>query len=230
MVIAAQAVVPYVTAFSEENVAVNLTVIRDTWSLSGWRLSYTDPVASDWNMGVLWARQKTLRRGSVQYDEMHTLRQRECMLGRLCQVCQGPASDPGTGRLAWVFHAEPPAVSGRLSKPPICRNCLPEAITACPYLRREAHVYTSGDYHVWGVKGVSPFGGETVLRDVPQNDLHTLESTLARALVVHVSDLRREPIPRQPSNRLSRPKHADAGVGRDEPGVSSARRAGGLAS
>ena len=195
MVIAAQAVVPYVIAFSEESVAVNLTFIRDTWALSGWRLSYTDPMASDWAMGALWARQQTVRRGSVQYDEMHTLRQRECMLGRLCQVCQSPALDPGTGRLAWVFHAEPPATSGRLSKPPICRDCLPEVITACPRLRREAHVYTSGDYRVWGVKGVivSHFGCETVLRDVPQDDLRTLESTLARALVVHVSDLCREP-------------------------------------
>ncbi|MFD1538203.1 hypothetical protein [Nonomuraea guangzhouensis] len=216
---------PYVTAFSGESVAVNLTFIRDTWSLSGWRLSYTDPVASDWDMGVLWARQKTLRRGSVRYDEMHTLRQRECMLGRLCQVCRGPAPDSGTGRLAWVFHAEPPAPSGRLSKPPICLGCLPEAINACPHLRREAHVYTSGDYYVWGVKGVivSPLGCETVLRDIPHDDLHALESTLARALVVHVSDLRREPAPRQPHRRMSRPKHADAGVGRDKSLMSSAR-------
>ncbi|MEV6159771.1 hypothetical protein AB0L53_56490 [Nonomuraea sp. NPDC052129] len=193
MVIAAQAVVPYVTAYSEETVALNLTFIRDTWSLSGVRLSYTDPTSSDWDMGVMWARQKTLRRGKVLYDELHTLRQKECMLSRLCQVCQGPASDPDTGLLTWVFHVEPPAASGRLSKPPICRGCLPEAITVCPYLRREAHVYGSGDYCVWGVKGlvVSP-GRQPVLRDVPRDDLHTLAFTFARALVVHVSELRRE--------------------------------------
>ena len=195
--IAAQSVVPYVTAYSEESVALNLVLVRDTWSVSGWRLTYTDPADGDRDMGVLWARQKTLRRGRVMHDEMHTLRQRECMLGRLCQVCQGPALNPDTGRLAWVFHVEPTANSGRLSKPPICPGCLPEAINVCPKLRREAHVYSSGDYVVWGVKGlcVSPSGREPVWRDVPRNDLHTLGYTLARALVVHVSGLRREAPP-----------------------------------
>lgn len=191
---ATQSAVPYVTAYSEESVALNLALVRDTWSVSGWRLTYTDPANGDRDMGVLWARQKTCRRGKVLYDELHTPRQKECMLGRLCQVCQGPALDPDTGRLAWVFHAEPPAASGRLSKPPICRDCLPEAVTACPYLRREAHVYTSGDYHLWGVKGLvlSPFGREPAWRDVPKNDLHTLEWTLARALLAYVWDFRRE--------------------------------------
>lgn len=189
--------VPYVAAHAEESIATNLTFVRDVWSQSGMRLSYTDPRASDWDMSVLWARQLTHRRGKVQFDEMHTLRQRECMLGRLCQVCRGPASDPGTGRLTWVFHAEPPAVSGRLSKPPICRDCLPEAIAACPKLSREAHVYSSGDYDVWGVKGlvVSPSDREAKRQDVPLRDLCVLEFTLARALVVYVQDMRREPAP-----------------------------------
>ncbi|MEU4224240.1 hypothetical protein AB0F17_08100 [Nonomuraea sp. NPDC026600] len=186
--------VPYVTAYEEESVALNLTFIGDTWALNGLRLSYTDPTDSDRDRDVLWARQKTCRAGRVLYDEMHTVRQKECMLGRLCQVCQRPALDPRTERFTWVFHVEPPAMSGRLSKPPICRDCLPEAITVCPYLRREAHVYSSAGYGVWGVKGLvlSPFGREPVWRDVPRDDLHTLEFTLARALVGYVSELRRE--------------------------------------
>lgn len=196
MTVTTSRTVPYVIAYSEESVALNLTYIRDTWALSGLRLAYTDPSESDWSLGVLWARQKTLRRGRVMYEEMHTDRQRECMLGRLCQVCQEPALDPGTRRLTWVFHVDPPAASGRLSKPPICRDCLPEAITQCPKLRRETHVYSSGNYGVWGVKGlvVSP-GREPAWRDVPRDDLHTLEFTLARALVGYVSELRRERAP-----------------------------------
>jgi hypothetical protein len=188
---------PYVVAYSEETVALNLAVIHDVWALSGRRLSYTDPVASDWGMGVLWARQQTHHRGRPQYDELHTLRQRECMLGRLCQVCQGPALNPTSGRLTWVFHAEPPATSGRLSKPPVCQGCLPETIDVCPRLRQEAHIYSSGDYDVWGVKGlvVSLSGRRAMQRDVSLDDLYALEFTLARALVVYVQDMRREPAP-----------------------------------
>lgn len=189
--------VPYVAAHAEEGIATNLTFVRDVWAISGLRLSYTDPTPSDWDRDVLWARQKTLRRGTVRYDEMHTGRQRECMLGALCQVCRAPALDPGTRRLTWVFHAELPAISGHLSKPPICKGCLPETIAACPYLRRESHVYTSDDYSVWGVKGLvlSPLGDVPVMRDVRRDDLEILEWTLARALVAYVPYFRREPAP-----------------------------------
>ncbi|WP_433520051.1 hypothetical protein ACQP2T_63665 (plasmid) [Nonomuraea sp. CA-143628] len=187
---------PYVVAYSEETVSLNLAVVRDVWALAGRRLAYSDPRASDWDLGVLWARQETHRGGMVRYDEMHTLRQKECMLGRLCQVCREPAMDARTGSLTWVFHAEPPAATGRLSKPPVCLGCLPGAIAACPQLRREAHVYTSADYDVWGVKGIlfSPREGP-VRKDVPLTDIYALEWTLARALVVHVRDLQPAPHP-----------------------------------
>lgn len=182
---------PYVVAYSGEKVALNLAAVHDVWALSGRRLCYSDPAPSDWDMGVLWARQETHRGGTVRYDEMHTLRQRECMLGRLCQVCREPAMDGRTGHLTWVFHAEPPATTGRLSKPPVCLDCLPGAIAACPQLRRESHIYTSGDYDVWGVKGILFSPGEGPVRqDVPLTDLYALEWTLARALIVHVRDLR----------------------------------------
>ncbi|WP_433511334.1 hypothetical protein ACQP2T_47060 [Nonomuraea sp. CA-143628] len=188
--------VPYVVAYEVETVSLNLAVIHDVWALNGRRLSYADPAASDWVMGVLWARQKCDRRGKVNYKEMHTLRQRECMLHRLCQVCEGSAMDPGTGRLSWVFHEELPAASGRLSKPPTCLRCIPEARAACPHLQREAHVYTSPDYEPWGVKGiVFSASGRPTLQDVPLTDLHTLEFTLARALIVHVSNLLPERVP-----------------------------------
>ncbi|MEU7828340.1 MULTISPECIES: hypothetical protein [unclassified Nonomuraea] len=187
---------PYVVAYEVETVALNLAVIHDVWALSGRRLSYADPAASDWVMGVLWARQKCDRRGKVNYEEMHTLRQRECMLYRLCQVCEGPAINPGTGRLSWVFHEEVPAASGRLSKPPTCLRCIPKARITCPYLQCEAHVYTSPDYEPWGVKGtVFSASGWPTLQDVPLTDLCTLEFTLARALIVHVSNLLPERVP-----------------------------------
>jgi hypothetical protein len=187
--------VPYVVAYSEETVALNFAVIHDVWALTGRRLSYTDPAAGDWDLSVLWARQQSHRRGRVLYDEMHTLRQKECMQHRLCQVCAGPALNPGTGRLTWMFHKEVHAASGRLSKPPTCPRCAPEARAACPRLQREAHVYTSPDYELWGVKGLVVSSGGPTRQDVPFTDLVRLEYTLARALVVHVSDLRREPAP-----------------------------------
>lgn len=195
-VITAEAVVPYVIAYSGEDLEVNLTFVADAWALNGLRLSYTDPTPSDWDLAVLWARQKTHRRGEVLYTEMHTRRQKECMLGRLCQICQGPATGSG-GRLTWVFHEELPAASGRLSKPPVCRACLPDAVGGCPYLRRQAHIYTSGDYELWGVKGItiSPTSGATGQQDVPLNDPRTLEFTLALTLIVHVQDMRPEPPP-----------------------------------
>ncbi|MEU7741957.1 hypothetical protein [Nonomuraea sp. NPDC049158] len=177
---------PYVVAYEVETVALDLAVIHDVWALNGRRLSYIDPVASDWSMGVLWARQKCDRRGKVNYKEMHTLRQRTCMLHRLCQVCEGPALDPSTGRLSWVFHEELPATSGRLSKPPTCLRCIPEALAACPHLQLDAHVYTSPDYEPWGVKGVVfSTSGRPAFQDIPLTDLPTLELTLARALIVH---------------------------------------------
>ncbi|MEU7830370.1 hypothetical protein [Nonomuraea sp. NPDC049129] len=188
--------VPYVVAYEVETVALNLATIHDVWALSGRRLSYTDPVASDWVMGVLWARQKCDRRGKVSYKEMHTLRQRKCMLHRLCQVCEGPALNPGTGRISWVFHEEQPAASGRVSKPPTCLRCIPEALASCPHLQQDARVYSSGGYEPWGVKGIvlSP-GSQPTRQDVQLNDPFTLEYTLARALIVHVRDLRPERAP-----------------------------------
>ncbi|MEV6156043.1 hypothetical protein AB0L53_37440 [Nonomuraea sp. NPDC052129] len=188
--------VPYVVAYEVETVALDLAVIHDVWALSGRRLSYADPRADDWHLSVLWARQKCDRRGKVNYKEMHTLRQRACMLHRLCQVCEGPALDPGTGRLSWVFHNKTHAASGHLSKPPTCVRCIPEALDACPHLQHQAHVYTSPDYKPWGVKGiVVPPSGPPTLQDVSLTDRHTLEYTLARALIVHVSDLRPERSP-----------------------------------
>ncbi|WP_433509237.1 hypothetical protein ACQP2T_35380 [Nonomuraea sp. CA-143628] len=68
------------------------------------------------------------------------------------------------------------------------------ARAACPCLQREAHVYTSADYLPWGVKGlVFSASGRPTLQDVPLTDLCTLEFTLARALIVHVSNLRPAP-------------------------------------
>lgn len=187
--------VPYVAAYSSETVALNLAVIHDVWALSQRRLSYTDPAASDWAMGVLWARQKTHRHGKPQYDELHTLRQRECMLHRLCQVCAGPAVNPATGLLTWVFHKEVHSAAGRLSKPPTCPQCIPEVRAACPRLQQEAHVYTSPNYEPWGVKGIVVSAGGSTRQDVPLTDLVTLEYTLARALTVYVSGLRPERAP-----------------------------------
>ncbi|MEU4225783.1 hypothetical protein AB0F17_15935 [Nonomuraea sp. NPDC026600] len=198
---------PYVTAFTGEHVALNLAIARHAGAMTKARLSYRDPVDEDWMFGALWARQATNRVGDPDFRALHTLRQRECMLGRLCQVCQGSAADPSSGRLWWVWPAPVAASSAVLSKPPTCRACIPKAIAACPSLRGSAHVYTSDDYEPRGVVGhvFSDVGG--VLRmqegllpgrlwEIPLDAFRRLEYTLARALIVRTWGLRREHIPR----------------------------------
>lgn len=191
---------PYITPCSEETIDFNLVIAADSGATDGRRLSYPDPADDDWLMGVLWARQENHRRGDPLFHQVHIRRQRECMLGQLCQVCRKTAWDPATGRLWWVFPREVPAADMLLTKPPACVACVSKAVEACPLLRREAYVYTSGGYEPYGVLGdVFSLDGEQVRiergQDVPLDAFRTLEYTLARALTVHVRDMRREPLP-----------------------------------
>lgn len=191
---------PYITPYSEESINYDLALARHAGATDGWRLSYPDPAADDWLLGALWARHENHRRGHPLFDQIHIRRQRECMLGQLCQVCQQTAWDPTSGRLWWVFPREVPAADMYLTKPPACVGCVGKAISACPLLRREAYVYTSGDYEPYGVLGdvFSLSGGQVRIergQDIPLDAFHTLEYTLARALTVHVQDMRREPAP-----------------------------------
>lgn len=192
---------PYITPHAEERIDFNLVIAAHAGATDGRRLSYPEPNDDDWLLGVLWARQESHWRGDPLFNQVHIRRQRECMLGQLCQVCRQTAWDAATGRLWWVFPREVPAADMYLTKPPACVECVGKAIGACPLLRREAYVYTSGDYEPYGVLGdlfsLSESGEVGVRRnqDIPLDAFHLLEYTLARALTVHVQDMHREPAP-----------------------------------
>jgi hypothetical protein len=183
---------PYITPYSEESIDFDLVLARHDGAADRRRLSYPEPADDDWLLGVLWARQEDHRRGDPLFNQVHIRRQRECMLGQLCQVCKRTAWDPAAGRLWWVFPREVPAADMYLTKPPACVGCVGTAISACPLLR--------GDYEPYGVLGdvFSLSGGQVRIergQDVPLDAFRTLEYTLARALTVHVQDMRREPAP-----------------------------------
>lgn len=143
---------PYVTPYEEENLALPLAFERSAGST---RLTYRDALPDEWMFGALWARCGTAQRGKVQWNMVHTLRQRECMLDRVCRVCGKPATDPDTGRIPWIM---PSAPAGGLrsamptAHPPTCKACVGEALATCPHLRREAPVVcTVGDSYEIGV-------------------------------------------------------------------------------
>jgi hypothetical protein len=193
-----------VASYSEEAVDLNLAFAPHPQAISGMRLTYPRPTDNDWQFGVLWARQDTHRRGQPQFDQMNTPRQVECMLGGLCQVCREPAAC--AGRLWWLFPHPAHSGSPRVSKPPTCRACIPAAINACPRLRNESYVYTSGPYNAYGVLGhlLAPtkIGPQMCARhdgrtawELPFGPSRAIEWTLARALIVQVQDLRREETP-----------------------------------
>lgn len=195
---------PYVASYSEETVDLDVSFAPHPQAISGMRLTYPRPAGGDRRFGVLWARQDIHRRGRPEFDRMNTPRQVECMLGGLCQVCREPAAH--AGRLWWLFPHPARSGSPRVSKPPTCRACIPAAIDACPTLRRESYVYTSGLYSLYGVLGhllapteIGPqmcahHNGRTVW-ELPFGPSRAIEWTLARALIVQVQDLRAETAP-----------------------------------
>src|SRR5690349_3170732 len=93
---------PYVTPYEEENLDLPLTF---KWADGVFQLSYRDALPQEWMFGALWARCGTARAGKIQWHLVHTLRQRRCMLKRLCRVCGEPATDPDTGRISWIMPA-----------------------------------------------------------------------------------------------------------------------------
>ncbi|MFC4005810.1 hypothetical protein ACFOY2_01150 [Nonomuraea purpurea] len=193
--------VPYITAYDEEAVPYRLTFARDREATDGWRLSYTDAIPLDWMFGVLWSRQGLHRRGQPRWKLVNTLRQRNAMLRLLCQVCGQPAAGPD-GRVSWVLADDPggPATGeGYTNAPPTCRQCVPEALIACPRLRRGAAVYSVGEAEPYGVianvMGPDPAGAIVVEPNavIPLDAFHRLEYALAVQLLVALRDLR--PIP-----------------------------------
>ncbi|MER6826901.1 hypothetical protein ABT352_13030 [Streptosporangium sp. NPDC000563] len=188
---------PYVTPYEEESLDLPLA-FECADGLP--RLTYRDALPQEWMLGVLWARCGTAREGKVQWNLVHTLRQRRCMLKGLCRVCGKSATAPDTGRVSWIL---PSALAGDFrspwptAHPPTCKAHVGEALAAFPYLRGEAPVVCAvGDYSPVGVLA-NLYGEDDDGRvmethhqiPIGLNESHLLNRALATQLIVQVMDL-----------------------------------------
>ncbi|MFI7644298.1 hypothetical protein [Nonomuraea sp. NPDC049400] len=196
--------VPYITAYDEEIVAHPLTFVWSPEATDGLKLSYVDAVPQDSMLGALWSRQGLHRRGRPEWKLVNSIRQRNAMLRLLCQVCGESAVGPD-GRVSWVLADDPDDTStskGYTNAPPTCAACIPEALVACPRLRRGAAVYTVGSAEPYGVLGdfwrPTRHGPVETQRNavVPLDAFWRLEYTLAKQLLVVLDDLRPMPLDR----------------------------------
>lgn len=190
--------VPYITAWSGESMEHALGF---AWAdeAAGLRLTYSDPQPQDWMFGTLWARQGLVACGRPEWKLVNTLRQRRCMLHRLCQVCGASAVDQATGRTWWVLADEPGdslVTAGYTNAPPTCLACIPDALTSCPRLRRGAAVYTVDGIEPYGVVAdlFEPTDGGGVIHvqrsvTVALDEFCRLEKALAKQLLVSLADL-----------------------------------------
>ncbi|MFD9947840.1 hypothetical protein ACFWYW_11050 [Nonomuraea sp. NPDC059023] len=190
--------VPYITAYDDEYAERRFTLIPDASATDGRRLGFVGAAEQDWMFGVLWHRPGLHRRGRPEWKMVNTLRQRRCMLRLLCQVCGGPATTQGDCRISWLLADPPETIStGKpfTNAPPTCRGCIPEALTACPRLRRAACVYTTRSAEPYGVVGdtvrPSAQGLVKVAWDlhIPLDSFRLLEYAVAKQLLVTMDDL-----------------------------------------
>jgi hypothetical protein len=158
--------VPYTIAYANELVTDPIGFVPYAGRL---RLSYLPSRPGDWATsragsrrggGILRARVRDLRdrpeqRGPERMRKLNTRRQWRCMDRLLCQVCGGPAADPGDGLIPWpvtktVFDRTGPD-SGLTNAPPTCWSCIPKALEECPMLRQDFTVYTVSNVRSAGV-------------------------------------------------------------------------------
>ncbi|WP_367139433.1 hypothetical protein [Saccharothrix sp. HUAS TT1] len=75
--------------------------------------------------------------GEPQFAIVHAQRQRDCMIGRRCQVCGTPFPRGGPVTFLVPEHVVPE--DGRpfeTAHPPVCGPCRPYALVQCPHLRQ----------------------------------------------------------------------------------------------
>lgn len=188
--------VPYVTAYDGEDVTYQLALAPSLEATDGIRLSYADPVETDWLYGVLWHRHGMTRSGRPQWKLVNTNRQRNCMLRTLCQVCGQSAVEED--RIWWVMAEKPDqSAQGEVftNTPPTCRACIPLARALCPRLREWSQAYTVAAAEPYGVvadvfkpvgRGLVSVGGTI---ELPLEAYHDLEYALAKQLIVTLAGL-----------------------------------------
>ncbi|WP_053734257.1 hypothetical protein [Nocardia sp. NRRL S-836] len=77
--------------------------------------------------------------GEPLWAQVHGLRQRECMVGRHCQVCGNPFPS-GRPVTFLVPEQDVPKDCGPFETPhpPVCDTCRPWSLMQCPHLREQA--------------------------------------------------------------------------------------------
>ena len=161
----------------------------------GKRLAYVDRRPSDYALGVLRLRQGQKMTGRPDFTTVNTRRQWRCMDKHLCQVCAQSAVDRDTCRIWWLLSSGYRGDGdGYTNAPPTCRTCIPEAISQCSHLRRNAAVFTVGGCSPFGVRAdvfvpylppLVPFERNAVFR-FDEYDMHHV---VARELLMRLHDV-----------------------------------------
>jgi hypothetical protein len=149
--------VPYITAWTAE--AMQTPRLEHRRGKYGEYMGYVDETDYDRDMhGTLWVRHTIARgRGRAQFETVHALRQRRCMLHLLCQVCAASTLDETPERQLYVLRdTGQPITEGELtSAPPLCLPCARTSVRDCPHLRT-GHVAAWVDSPMaWGVSGIT---------------------------------------------------------------------------
>lgn len=149
-------VIPYLTARSGERVVPQTSVIvRPDGQGIGYR--HERPGERDQH-NVLWMRcSPPDRDAKPRFKVVHPLRQREVMLGLLCQVCGGQPSSTRKGML--FFQKQDPDAdpmwwpnSEFSLHPPICLTCAHAALSRCRFVAHAQAVRVRKP-RIWGVWG-----------------------------------------------------------------------------
>jgi hypothetical protein len=100
-----------------------------------------------------------------------------------------------TGTPAALLSGEPPAGDGCTNAPPTCRACVPDAISRCSHLRRDAAVFTVGTCLPYGVRADVFVPRVPPLVPVERNavvrfDDREIRHCVARELLMRLHDVR----------------------------------------
>lgn len=153
-------------------------------------------VEEDRTLDVLWQPAPDRPTGQIFWREMHTVRQRQAMLERLCQVCGKPIETASTPWLIPDIEVQVRRIRpGRpfmTNTPPTCKDCISVASGLCPVLSAHPGTeYEVAHFRLWGVFG-DYVGHDGRLH---QSDLqfgHSLMSRMmARHLLVEIFDFRK---------------------------------------
>ena len=193
-------VVPWVSRWSGERDDDELRIAKNL-TTGALTLFYEDTADPDHDenrdeRGVLWARDRQDRSGWPEFGQVNALRQRACMLERLCQVCGQPITESPIRWLMGPQHLY--TVQGRYvtMSPPTCERCAELSKELCPHLSTKgSRLLLVQRYEIWGVYGEAVwFEAGDVVRSDPHagisfaNPDHPLSGVLAKQLLVSFTD------------------------------------------